>query len=64
MAQAVPLRVGYAVEGDAQRLGLGLGIEDQKARLDYAINVITVGPKATRDDPAFITHSVALRVQL
>lgn len=63
-AEAVPLRVGYAVEGDTQRLGLGLGIEDQKARLDYAINVMTVGPKATRDDPAFITHSVALRVQL
>lgn len=63
-AEAVPLRVGYAVEGDTQRLGLGLGVEDQKARLDYAINVITVGPKATRDDPAFITHSVALRVQL
>ena len=29
-----------------------------------AINLITVGPKANRDDPAFITQSVALRVQL
>ncbi|MCB9760219.1 MAG: hypothetical protein H6739_10325 [Alphaproteobacteria bacterium] len=61
----VPVRAGYALYGRddlltdeggiAQRLGLGIGASSERASLDYAITVHTVGPRA-----GSLEHSVGL----
>lgn len=59
LSGVVPLRGGYAVYGSGedadQRLGLGVGVRNDVASIDYAFTLHTVGPLAGR-----MEHSVGL----
>lgn len=59
LAGVVPVRAGYALYGSGedgeQRLGLGAGVRNDVACIDYAFTLHTVGPKAGQ-----IEHSVGL----
>lgn len=60
LAEKVPLRAGYALEGAQHTVGAGFGIAAPTTRLDYAVNLCVVGDCAGLGEWGFLTHSVGV----